>query len=161
MSASPPQLALLIERIVATDPTFPATISRIPTFPYSTFSDMIAAVRAHEFTVARFSFQQDADVLRLVNPQQATLHSISVAATFLIPLASVVLAFVISHWFWLGILYFFVGSRITTRIWDSAILDAALSSESAFCFLFYASKINCYDAKSRREYEWQLIQKQA
>ncbi len=161
LAASHSQLAQVAKRLVAADPKYPLSISQIPTFPYRTFSDMVAATRCHEFKVARFSFQQDADVLRLLCPQHATIHSISVGATFLIPLVSIGLAFTVSHWFWLGLLYFFVGSRITTRIWTSGILEAAMSSESAFCFLFYASKINCYDVKSRKEYEWQLLQRSA
>ena len=84
---------------------------------------------------------------------------VSALASYLIPLISIVMAFVVSHWFWLGLLYFIVGSRITTRVWCSGILRAALSSEQAFCLLFYTSKVNCYDHTTKTEYEWQLIRK--
>jgi hypothetical protein len=59
--------------------------------------------------------------------------------------------------FWFGLLYFIIGSRITTRVWKNAILRAAYSSEYAFCLLFYASKINAYDLADSIEYEWKQL----
>jgi multisubunit Na+/H+ antiporter MnhG subunit len=98
-------------------------------------------------------------MLRLIDPASSRLHTGSTLATFLVPLICIVLAFSVSAWFLFGLLYFIVGTRVTTSIWSSAILKAAHNSESAFCLLFYGSKINCYDLRSHAEYEWELIQK--
>lgn len=152
------QLDQAIERIWKVDASFPLSIAHIPTFPFKRFDDMKAAIQSRTFAIARFSFQQDSDMLRLIDPASSSLHTGSTLATFLVPLICLVLAFTVSAWFLLGLLYFFVGTRVTTSIWSSAILRAAHKSESAFCLLFYGSKINCYDLKSHTEYEWQLIQ---
>jgi len=152
-----PSLETVIARVRESDPSYPASISDIPTFPFRRFPDMQAAVHAHQFSISRFAFTQEPQILELVAPLSARLHTISTVATFLIPLASLVLAFVASGWFAFGLLYFILGTRVTTKIWSSAILRAAYQSEQAFCFLFYCSKINCYDLTTRSEYEWQLI----
>jgi hypothetical protein len=139
------------------DPSVPTSISQIPGFPFSDFVEMQKAIRAHRFVIAKFSFHQDFDILKLVSSASRYLYLVSMLATFIVPLISVILAFAISHLFWFGLLYFIIGSRITTRVWKNAILRAAYSSEYAFCLLFYASKINAYDLADSTEYEWQQL----
>jgi hypothetical protein len=154
-----PSLKKVAARVRESDPSYPASISAISTFPFKRFTDMQAAVQARQFSIARFAFVQEPQILELVAPSSARLHNISSVATFLIPLASLILSFAVSGWFAFGLLYFIVGTRVTSNIWASSILRAAYHSEEAFCFLFYCSKINCYDLTTRSEYEWQLIKK--
>jgi hypothetical protein len=99
----------------------------------------------------------DVDILGVVSPGSQTLHMVLTFATLVFPLVSVVIAFFVSHWFWLGLLYFFVGSWITISHWKNTILRVAHQSESAFCLLFYTSKINAYDLTNSTEYEWQQL----
>jgi hypothetical protein len=154
-----PSLEKVIARVRDSDASYPASIAAIPTFPFRLFADMQAAVQARRFSISRFAFAQEPQILELVAPSSARLHTFSTVATFLIPLASLILSFAVSGWFAFGLLYFIVGTRLTTRIWASSILRAAIQSEQAFCFLFYCSKINCYDLTTKSEYEWQLIKK--
>jgi len=152
-------LETVITRVRESDPSYPESISAIPTFPFKQFPELQAAVQARQFTISRFAFAQEPKILELVSPSSASLYNISAVATFLIPLMSLILAFFVSGWFAFGLVYFIVGTRVTTNIWVSSILRAAYQSEHAFCFLFYCSKINCYDLTTRSEYEWQLIKK--
>lgn len=154
------ELEQTIGRIRAADPNYPLTVADIPTFPFSTFEEMRIAVRTGRFAIARFSFHQDLMILGLVAPGAKVAYLLSMLATYLVPLICVALAFAVSGWFWLGLLYFFIGVRVTTSIWRTAIVSAAMQSELAFCFLFYTSKINAYDLTVSREYEWQQIKKQ-
>jgi len=150
-----------LQRMKEIDPSVPTSISKIPGFPFADFQKMQDAIRAGRFAIAKFSFHQDLGVLGAVSPGSQTLHTVSMLATFIIPLASVILAFLVSHWFWFGLLYFFVGSRITISHWKNSILRAADRSELAFCLLFYTSKINAYDLTTSTEYEWQQLTKES
>jgi hypothetical protein len=147
----------VIARVKAADPSYPLSISAIPAFPFSRFTDMQTAVQEGRFSICRFAFAQEPEILELVAPSNARLHQISTLATLLIPLMSLVLAFVVSGWFAFGVLYFLVGTRLTSQIWASSLFRAASDSEQSFCFLFYCSKINCYDLTTRSEYEWQQL----
>jgi hypothetical protein len=49
---------------------------------------------------------------------------------------------------------------MTITIWKTSILSAAYGSESAFCLLFYTSKIKAYDNTTGVEYEWQKIKEE-
>lgn len=146
-----------LQRVQLADPKVPFSISQIPEFPFSDFAKMQEAVLAGTFIIAKFSFLQDPTILSLVAPASRILHLASTAATYLVPLISVILAFSVSHWFWFGLLYFFIGSRFTIKIWTNAIVRAAYLSEPAFCLLFYTSKISAYDPIYSIEYEWQLL----
>jgi hypothetical protein len=148
-----------LQRMKKIDPNVPTSISKIPGFPFADFQEMQAAIRSRKFALAKFSFHQDLDILGVVSPRRQTFHMILTFATLLVPLVSVILAFFVSHWFWLGLLYFFVGSRFTINHWKNTILRAAHQSESAFCLLFYTSKINAYDLTTSTEYEWQQLTK--
>ena len=150
-----------LQRIKKIDPDVPTSISKIPSFPFTDFQKLQNAIREGKFAIAKFSFHQDTDILRAVSPGSQTLHNVFTLATLIVPVASVILAFSVSYWFWLGLLYFFIGSRLTISCWKNIILGAAHRSESAFCLLFYTSKINAYDLTNSTEYEWrQLTQKQ-
>lgn len=146
-----------IIRIRNVDPQFPTSISQIPTFPFTSFGEMQKAIAAGKFAIAKFSFHHDPTILGLVSPGRSLFYTVSMLASYLVPIVSIVLAFAVSHWFWLGLLYFFIGARLTGSIWKTSILKAAYSSESAFCLLFYTSKINAYDLTNAAEYEWQQI----
>lgn len=151
------ELEQALQRMRNVDPRVPFSISEIPGFPFTDFSEMQQQIRSGRFAIAKFSFHQEPTILGLVASGSRFLYSASIAATYLIPLASVVLAFTVSHWFWLGLLYFFVGARFTINIWKNSILRAAFHSEPAFCLLFYSSKINAYDLATSTEYEWQQL----
>jgi len=69
------------------------------------------------------------------------------------------LAFVFSPWWLFGILYFLCGLRLTERIYGSVILKGAVSSEMAFCLLFYISQVHIVIPTTGQEYEWQLLTK--
>jgi hypothetical protein len=144
-------------RMKKVDPSVPTSISKIPGFPFTDFEKMREAIRARRFVLAKFSFHQDLDILGIVSSRSQTLHTVLTFATLVVPLVSVILAFFVSHWFWLGLLYLFVGSRITISHWKNTILRVAHQSESAFCLLFYTSKINAYDLGNSTEYEWQQL----
>lgn len=158
--ASQSELQEVIGRIKNADSLFPTSISQIPTFPFSNFSEMQKAIEDGTFTLAKFSFNQDLGILRLVSPSSRPLYIVSMIATYIVPAACVVLAIILSYWFFLGIFYFFVGARMTIAIWKRSILRAAYCSEAAFCLLFYTSKISAYDNTIGVEYEWQKIKKE-
>jgi hypothetical protein len=151
------ELELAMERMKKADSNVPTSLSGIPGFPFTDFRTMQSAVDAGRFVIAKFSFHQDLTILGLVSPTSRFLYLASMVATYIIPIASVVLAFTVSHWFWLGLLYFFVGARLTITIWKNSILRAAYRSELAFCLLFYTSKVNAYDLTTSTEYEWQQL----
>lgn len=146
-----------LQRMKKVDPRVPFSISEIPGFPFSNFTKMQEAIQDRRFAIAKFSFQQDPTILKLVAPTSRYIYLASTAATFTIPLVSVVLALTVSAWFFLGLLYFLIGSRLTINIWKNTILEAAHNSEASFCLLFYSSKINAYDLTSSTEYEWQKL----
>lgn len=153
------ELELAMQRMKKADSNVPISLSGIPRFPFTDFSTMQSTIDAGRFAIAKFSFHQDLTILGLVSPRSRFLYVASMVATYIIPIASVVLAFTVSHWFWFGLLYFFVGARLTITIWKNSILRAAYHSELAFCLLFYTSKINAYDLTTSTEYEWQQLKK--
>lgn len=155
------ELQKTIGRIRTADNNFPLKINEIPTFPFAKFEDMLIALRNGSFAIRRFSFHQDAAVLGLVAPGAKLAYLLSMLTSYLVPLLCAFLAFTVSTWFLVGILYFFIGVRFTTSIWHKAILAAAVESELAFCLLFYTSKINAYDLSNSKEYEWQKLKMQS
>ena len=150
----------LAEKLESKDPKYPKTVSDIPDFPYSSYAEMISATKEGAFRISKFSYNQEFDALRIVNPKWAMPYTISVLATFLVPILSIAMAFIVSHWFWLGLIYFILGGMLTSRIWSIATISAAKSSEKAFCFLFYCSAICCHYLKSGHEYEWRQLTQQ-
>ncbi len=154
------ELLEVIARIKIADSRFPTSISQIPTFPFSNFSEMQKTIEDGTFILAKFSFNQDMGILRLVSPSSRPFYIASMIATYLVPATCVVLAIIVSYWFFLGIFFFFVGARMTITIWKTSILSAAYGSESAFCLLFYTSKIKAYDNTTGVEYEWQKIKEE-
>lgn len=155
LSQSGAGLALL--RIREVDPAVPLAVSMIPKFPFENYEDLVSAVNSGRYRIGRFSFVQDRTILRIISPPLERLYLGAVLLTFLVPLASLILAFTVSNWFWLGLLYFFCGCRITTNFWIRSILNAAMCSESAFCLLFYTSKVHVIDVATSAEYEWHKI----
>lgn len=151
------ELENALKRMRKVDPRVPMSLGNIPGFPFTDFRDMQRAIQSGKFAIARFSFHQEPTILELISPRSHMVYVASMFATYLVPIAMVILAFTVSHWFWLGLLYFFVGARITISIWKKSILEAAHHSESAFCLLFYTSKINAYDLTTSTEYEWQQL----
>jgi hypothetical protein len=151
------ELGQALLRMREVDPTVPISLRDIIGFPFSDFTKMQEAGRSGRIEIRRFSFIQDRTILRLISKPASFFHTSSMLAAYLIPLSSPILAFAVSHWFWLGLIYFFVGVRITTNIWIGSILRAAYRSESAFCLLFYTSKIHVLDRATRSEYEWQML----
>ena len=146
-----------LERIRKVDSRVPFSISEIPSFPFANFKDMQEAIRSGSCGIVKFSFHPDPHILGLVSPNRKVLYQVLSLAMFVVPVISIVLAFAVSHWFWFGLLYFIVGARLVTRVWKNSILRAAHKSESAFCLLFYTSKINAYDLETSTEYEWQQL----
>ena len=152
------RLAKAANQIKEADRNFPTNVSQIWTFPYFTFSEFIDACDRRECAIARFAFRQESNLMDVfASAPQRFMHTTMVLATFLVPLASIVFAFVISPWFLFGVLFFIMGARASTGMYNITILEAARSSELAFCFLFYTSQINVYHLPTGQEYEWRQI----
>lgn len=152
------ELKIVMMRIKMGDPEFPIMVGDIPNFPFATFEELQQGVIRSQYNICRFSFRQELDIFALVAPKaKRRAHSFGVALAFLGPIASIVLAFIISPWTLLGLLTFFVGFRIAKGAYDSGIIQAAFKSEDAFCFLFYSLQIGVFDRASSRTLDWNAL----
>lgn len=158
----PTDLDRIITTIKQSDPTFPTQVSDIPLFPFREFDDFKNAVSAGTCTVHRFVFRQEPTILSLFAPKITQyLHTTAVLFAYAAPLLSIALAIFVSPWWLFGVFGFLFGFKQAKAIYNNAVLSAALSSEKAFCFLFYVSQINMYDHTQKREFEWQILKQNA
>jgi hypothetical protein len=151
-------LKIVMMRIKMGDPDFPIMVRDIPNFPFSSFEALRQGVIRSQYNIYRFSFRQELDLFALVAPKtKRRVHSFGVALAFLGPIASIILAFIISPWTLLGLLTFFFGFRLAKGAYDSGIIQAAFKSEDAFCFLFYSLQIGLYDRAGSRTLDWNSL----
>lgn len=134
---------------------YPRHFQDIPDIPVSTFSDMREAVRNRMLLLQRFSVDFNSAIFQLVAaPHEVRLQNLFVALSFLIPAASLVLAIVVSWWFLIGILGFFIAMGRSKRMYNSAIIRSAIASEEAFIFLYYTRQICLTSSDFNASYYW-------
>jgi hypothetical protein len=129
-------------------------------FPFATFSELVASVMSGRCVVRRFAFRYDMDVFNILACKSYRLFFTTVMiTTWVAPIVAIVLAFYYSGWWLMGLSCFFFGMKACKSMYYRTIIRSALTSEPAFCLLFYCSQIHVYDIKKSKEYEWQLLKK--
>jgi hypothetical protein len=137
----------------------PLGIGDISPFPASNFDGFKIGLRTGKLKIYRFSAAMDATVLKLFTTHGASLISTIGLLIFLgIPFVALSLGFIYS-WWWLAILPMsLVGMRVSKAAYDSAVLRAALSSEIAFCLLYWMKQVGVWDMGTNINYYRKTLQ---
>ena len=148
-------IRLLVENLRRNGKQVPARLSEIPDFPYSQFDQLQAAILSGAVQMKRFPFHYDARLFDLLaSPFQCFLSTFYTAvAFFLVPLISIVMAFVHSWWWLLGISAIAVGLSRKKRLYNRVMLSSAFQSEAVFSFLYFVRQV-CIISANYRTYYW-------
>lgn len=137
-------LNALIDGLSKSGQDVPTSVSQLPDFPYSDFSDLMADFKAEAAWLLRFSYAMDPSLLSLLGSRALKLKSnIGMLLAYGGPVVALVLCFVFSWWFLVAIpICLSWGMSLTKKAYNSAIFDAAFSDEVAFCFLYFIGQVS-------------------
>ncbi|HEY8900604.1 MAG TPA: hypothetical protein VIM61_09345 [Chthoniobacterales bacterium] len=147
------------DSLINADEKYPVYLAQIPTFPVREWASFRDAIAGGEMAVGRFAFKQESQLLGLVADKGTQhLHMFFALLFPAGPLIAVALGFLFNFWWFLGLIAFpviaFIGAK---RVYNNAILRAAMRDERTFCFLFYCGQIHIVDHKNRKSYDWPKI----
>jgi hypothetical protein len=122
----------------------PVRLSELEDFPYSSFSELLAALESEDAKLIRWAPAMESELFSMVasKSEKAMFHS-SIAGGYVGVLSGIVLA-AIYHW-WLFILVPFsyvAGASRGRSTYDKTILSTATCSEKAFCFLYFIKQVS-------------------
>jgi len=124
----------------------PKSLQEIRPFPVREYDALIYSVGAGHLRVHRVFGARNSFVFDSVKTFSDSFRFwFGIALTILSPIAAIALAFLVSGWCLLLAFGTFVGTTIIAKTYDRAVFRAALSSEPAFCFLFWVRAINVFD----------------
>ena len=147
-------VSTFVDRMRQKGHEIPRRVGEIAGLPYSTHESLRRDAFAGKVHVHRMLASQNADVFTLFSSSSdKMLLNVYMVMMFGGPIVSLVLCFVHS-WLWLiGVVTFpVIGLRIMKRLYNQVILRAALSSELAFCFLYFGGKIAVSSADFSESY---------
>lgn len=134
----------------------PISVAEIPGFPFPTFSSLQAAIRDRRFLLQRFSVHFEANIFSLfASSMQKAANRLYMAGLFVLPIGSVVLAFIYSWWWLLGVLSLFFVLGRSKRLYNRVIYSAAFESELQFCFLYFIRQVCVTSADFEESFYWQ------
>lgn len=127
----------------------PTQIAEIKPFPVGTFAALVSGIQAGTFKMQKFSFHYEPSFLEAFGSDADKLQGkIAMLSMFGIPIVACGLAFLV-HWSLLVVAPLgLLGSKLLRRAYRSAIFRGALSSEPAFCFLYFSQQVSIVDARS-------------
>ena len=102
---------------------FPTAIREIPDVPFQSFEELLSAIRAGSVILQRFSTHFDSNIFEMVaTPFQRNLNTLLIGSAFILPVVSVVLAFVFSWWWLFGLLLFPFALGRAKRLYNRVVL---------------------------------------
>ena len=139
----------------------PRRIGEIPDFPCQTWNELLDAWRSDRLLLQRFSVHFDSNLFSLFATRgerlQLPFYSTGI---YLIPVASIALAFVHSWWWVIGVAFPVIGFKKTKSLYNGAIYRAAFSSETIFCYLYFLKQINLATPDFQSIYYWDAEKKE-
>ncbi len=135
----------LLERIDSLNlkgENIPKSVEDIDNFPYENFNDLIEAAKNKNALFLRFSFDYVPSILQTISPKYGIKLTLLATLQYIIPIISIILAFLYSAWCVIGILYFFYGMSLVKKHYNNTVFQASMSNELAFCLLFYMRQIS-------------------
>jgi hypothetical protein len=133
----------------------PAGVHEIPDFPYPSFESLREALRHGKVLLQRFSVNYDSGIFNLfATPIQRSLNTLYFTLGALLPLTSVILAFVYSWWWLAGAVSLFVALGRSKKLYNRVILSAAMSSELFFSFLYFTGQVCVTTSDFTKSYYW-------
>lgn len=133
----------------------PRTIDEIPDFPCRTWNELLEAWKSDRLLLQRFSVNFDGDTFGMFATRgERILSPIYGVGMFLVPVASIALAYLHS-WGWLiGLLFPIVAFKKQKGLYNGAIYRAAFSAEPIFCYLYFLKQVNLATPDFKRIYYW-------
>ena len=135
---------------------FPTAVIEIPNIPFSSFTELLSAIRSSSVILQRFSTHFDNNIFEMVATRfQRNLNTLYIASAFLVPVLCFVLAFIYSWWWLVGLLVFPLALGRAKKLYNRVILSSALSSELYFCFLYATGQVCITTSDFEHSYYWQ------
>lgn len=154
-TTSEAKVLLVVNDLRAKGKQIPRAISEIPDFPFSTYSALCESIARHQVLLQRFSSNYENGIFSLLaSPSERALSTFFTGLAFLLPLGSVVLAFVHSWWWLLGTLGLFAGLSRGKRLYNRVILSSAMRSEVVFSFLYFTQQVCVTSTDFKESFYW-------
>lgn len=134
----------------------PLSVSLIPDFPFASYEDLMEANTSGAAMVYRFSYQYNVQVFGLLaGPIEKACNYGGMLVQVLGPIAAAICAFFFSWWLLCAIpVCFVLGFKLARNSYNATVLNAALSSDILFSFLYYTGQIAVYDNTTEVDYYW-------
>ncbi len=134
--------------------SIPTKLSEIEDFPYSDFNTLIDDIKSGDANVLRFAYEMDQSLFSIL---ASTIKKLKLNLGLFIAyggtLAAVVLSFVYSFWLLATMpIFYFVGTNLTKRAYNSAIFEGAFNSETIFSFLYFYGQISVQIPKQDKQF---------
>lgn len=156
--ATETEILRIVDEMSKKGQSIPTSIAAIPEFPFPTFSALQAALRDRRFLLQRFSVHFEANIFSLfASSTQKAANKLYMAGLFVLPIGSVVLAFIYSWWWMLGVLSLFFVLGRSRRLYNRVIYSAAFESELQFCFLYFIGQVCVTSADFNESFYWQRV----
>jgi hypothetical protein len=122
----------------------PTQLDAIEDFPYHNFSDLLDDVKSGEARILRFAYVMDSSITSIFAlPHDNFISNLGLFIGYGGILASLVCSFLFSWWLLLFIpVAFVIGTNLTKKKYNSVVFNGAVSSEIAFCFLYFSGQIS-------------------
>lgn len=133
----------------------PQSLVEIPNFPYSSFSHLREEVFSQKVLLQRFAFRYESAIFdALATPFERFMRNLYIGTFTILPLASLVLAFIHSWWWLWGMAGLIIGISRSKRLYNRVILSSAVQSELVFCFLYFVRQISITSFDFRESHYW-------
>lgn len=148
-------VAEMVVALRAKGHSIPRSIGEIPDFPCRTWSELLEAWELDRLLLQRFSAHFDSNLFGMFATRgerlQLPFYSMGI---YVIPVASVALAFIQSWWWLIGVAFPVIGFKRTKSLYNGAIYRAAFSSETIFCYLYFLRQVNLATPDFQNIYYW-------
>ena len=109
----------------------------IPELPVDSFEEMRNLLLSGRAIIRQAPMSTGRSIFNLLaTSYESKLLTVSTLITYIVPLAGMILAIVVSWWFAALLLFFFIGTMFSKGHYLRTIINRAVNSELAFCLLF-------------------------
>ena len=122
----------------------PTRLDEIEDFPYHNFSELLADVKSGDARIFRFAYVMDNSITSIFAlPHDNFMSSLGLFIGYGGILASLACSYFFSWWLLLvAPMTFFVGTNMTKKAYNNVVFNGAVSSEIAFCFLYFTGQVS-------------------
>ncbi|WP_438965398.1 hypothetical protein [Flavobacterium sp.] len=124
--------------------------------PFKTFNEFKDELTLGNVVIQKFNFGLDSFVVNNIFASKTNIFRFYfyLIMMYLSPVISIILSFIYSFWWLVGVLFFpIIFLKLMKRLYSSYLFYAASNSEIAFSFLFFLREISIKDFKTN--YYWE------